>query len=121
MDFLSNDQVRAQPLSSRVAYLKKKLGLNDADIEEAFQRIGDEAAGPFFKAARINSAAKFLADPALKNRPGDQKVKYLKAKLGLDDEEVKVSTVPVEFPANLYYPFVTKQPNFGPCRRRRRK
>ena len=90
IDFLSHEKVCAQPIGRRVSYLRQKLGLNDIDIEEAFQRIGDHDAAPFFKATRISAAVTFLTNPALKNRPGDAKVKYLKAKLGLSDEEVKV-------------------------------
>ena len=89
LGFLTNDQVRAQPMAARVQYLAKNLALNDADIEESFKRIGDAEAAPFFSARRITLAVQFLANPALKNRPGDSKVKYLKSRLELTDEEVK--------------------------------
>lgn len=91
IDFLAHEKVRAQLIGRRVSYLRQKLGLNDIDIEEAFRRVDDSEAPPFFKATRISAAVAFLTNPALKNRPGDAKVKYLKAKLGLSDEEVKVS------------------------------
>jgi hypothetical protein len=93
VEFLQHEKVQAQPLGRRVSYLKQKLGLNDIDIEEAFRRIGDAEAPPFFKASRISAAVTFLTNPALKNRPGDAKVKYLKHKLQLSDEEVKVSSI----------------------------
>jgi hypothetical protein len=91
IDFLSNDQVRAQPIAKRVMYLSQKLALNDNDILEAFKRIGDEEAAPFFSARRVTLAVQFLANPALKNRPGDSKVKYLKSRLELTDEEVQAA------------------------------
>lgn len=89
LDFLSNEQVRAQPIAKRVLYLQQKLGLNDNDIQEAFKRLDDKEAGPFFSARRVTLAVQFLANPALKNRPGDSKVKYLKSRLELTDQEVQ--------------------------------
>ena len=89
LDFLANEQVRSQPMAARVTYLAKNLALNDVDIEECFKRIGDAEAAPFFSARRITLAVQFLANPALKNRPGDSKVKYLKNRLELTDEEVQ--------------------------------
>ena len=89
LDFLNHEAVHAQPIAKRVVYLQQKLGLNDNDIQEAFKRLGDTEAEPFFSARRITLAVQFLANPALKNRPGDSKVKYLKSRLELTDQEVQ--------------------------------
>ena len=72
-------------------YAQQKLGLNDTDMQEAFKRIDDKEAGPFFSSRRVTLAVQFLANPAQKNRPGDSKVKYLKTRLELTDQEVQTA------------------------------
>jgi hypothetical protein len=88
--FLQSPQVVPQPIDRKVGYIRQKLGLHDCDIEEAFRRTGDTKSGLYFRTSRISQAVKFLTNPALKNRPGDAKVKYLKNEFGMDDGEVKV-------------------------------
>ena len=88
VEFLLNEQVRPKTVGHKVDYIQKKLDITDEDCEEAFKRIGDTAGSKFFSNKRVATALKFLANPALKDKPGDAKVKFLTGKLKLTQEEV---------------------------------
>ena len=87
-EFLLNPQVTGQTIARKVQFLQSKLFLNDQDLEEAFKQIGDPAGPKYFSTKRISTGVKFLTNPQLASKPMDVKVKYLKDKIGLSQEEV---------------------------------
>jgi hypothetical protein len=88
VDFLLNEQVRPKTVGHKFYYIHNNLGITDEVCEEAFKRIGDPAGPIFFSNKRVATALKFLANPALKDKPGDAKVKFLTGKLKLTQDEV---------------------------------
>lgn len=87
-EFLLNPQVTDQNVTRKVEFLQKKLFLNDEDLEEAFKQIGDEAGPKYFSKKRVSTGVKFLTNPQLASKPVDAKIKYLKEKMKLSQDEV---------------------------------
>lgn len=85
VNFLLDPSVMGMPGPKLTPYLKQRLRLNDEQCKEAFKLAG---AAPRPRQGKITTAVEFLEDEAVKDKPLEMKVTYMKAKLELTDPEI---------------------------------